>query len=80
MLTYLFGFVIPFSYNVISENLIYYRKKPLKESDHHLRMRIFNYVLASMISILFSYFELIEIKFSGFKKYFKSGYNIFDFS
>ncbi len=62
MFTYLFGFVIPFAYNIISDNLIYYRDNAKDESNLHLSFRIFNYLLASFTSILFSYFEIIEIK------------------
>lgn len=80
MFTYLFGFVIPFAYNIISDNLIYYRDNAKDESNLHLSFRIFNYLLASFTSILFSYFEIIEIEFSGLKEYFSSGYNLFDFS
>ncbi len=80
MYTFLFGFVFPFAYNNISENMIYYRKNPQKESLFHFNLRIFNYIVASLVSIIFGYFEIIEIKFSGFKEYFSSGYNIFDFS
>jgi hypothetical protein len=79
MHTFLFGFIVPFAYNNISENILN-RKNELDESTLHFYFRIFNYLVASLTSILFSYFEIIEIKFSGFKEYFTSGYNLFDFS
>ena len=79
MYTFFFGFVFPFAYNNISENLINTKKGQI-ESLFHFYLRILNYLVALMISILFGYFEIIEIKFSGLNEYFSSGYNIFDFS